>query len=422
MFGTKSCTSEPVVILSEDESQATIDSPESEFSPEDRQSLMLVDYIGMSVDDVIGIWGDDYETSYHYDNEFSKSLYYKDRRIPVSFCFEEGAFLTQKEISGNEKIYKVIFYPSQSTNNTVQVADGLNVMDTFNDLKAREVDMIDNDVDMIRNTIYLVDNMHSSIVNYIWKTEKDFAKPASYGVVYSIALRDARLDNLFSDETVDKSKVRDEIGSESDNELLSLNQFLSVFNDYGYYFPLHGFERLKYKDPTGSSVQQSEKQVIGFLFSQCEKRYVPPATSEAGGTYEVTSTQIDELASELLGISGLSHQTISDGIYTITYYSERGVYSMSALETPEVDMDWAQTNSIIKMNDNQLLVIFDLYDLRGCKAAGLLPENYMSPVRSYTEPFDTEKWRLSQKYAIIEFYNKSYRLIKLGPVEGFREW
>lgn len=100
--------------------------------PDDGKSRNMVDYIGMTVNELAEIWGNDYQITEYWETGAAKGIYYDDVRIPFMFYFIDHEHKHNSEYTGNEVIEIVQGY--SVANEDYFATDDVNISLTFADL------------------------------------------------------------------------------------------------------------------------------------------------------------------------------------------------------------------------------------------------------------------------------------------------
>lgn len=99
----------------------------------------MVDYCGMTINDVAELWGSDYTV---YDELYAGGwgyIYYSDRRCPFAFCFD--ATVTEKfqlppECNGDEALTAVIIWSVKEDGN-ILVTDEISTEYTYLEIQQK---------------------------------------------------------------------------------------------------------------------------------------------------------------------------------------------------------------------------------------------------------------------------------------------
>lgn len=100
----------------------------------DRQDLMPVDYLGMTIAELGDLWGRDITYLDYWYSGNAKGIYYDDQRVPLLFYYDDANFTGHAQ--GQEPIILVSFSP-QSFPQGREITPGLSMHATYVDLRAK---------------------------------------------------------------------------------------------------------------------------------------------------------------------------------------------------------------------------------------------------------------------------------------------
>ena len=120
----------------ESSSQASQPSSEPQSQPQtsqpapvakDPKSYTMFDYYGMTINDVVDIWGQDYALGKDLIAGGWAYIYYKEN-CPFVFCYQSSSIPTS--CSGNERLSGIIAYPYPDENEFL-VIEGLSIVSSY---------------------------------------------------------------------------------------------------------------------------------------------------------------------------------------------------------------------------------------------------------------------------------------------------
>lgn len=123
--------------------------------------MYLVDYLGMTVNELAAIWGEDYTVLDGWYLGGWKSVVYEDDRVPVAFHF--GDLDVSGTISAEEKIEAL-----GVMGDDLEIVQGLSCKSTYSDLKEESWDGI---IDTSLGAIYKIYLDENTIAEFQWESK-----------------------------------------------------------------------------------------------------------------------------------------------------------------------------------------------------------------------------------------------------------
>lgn len=143
------------------------DFEEPQSKIENEKQYAMVDYYGMTVNDIVDIWGSDYTVTDYLIGGGWGGIYYEDKRCPFIFCFESTSM--PPNCDGNEQLSGIIGYPEKQDSD-FSVIDDIKLVCTMTEVSEKISGTFYED-ELLDGQTYHCKLDNGIILNFTWQDD-----------------------------------------------------------------------------------------------------------------------------------------------------------------------------------------------------------------------------------------------------------